>query len=430
MRSSTSWTVWLSSCILILSILGTSVVDSKKHKGVCRSAGKGKFKKTKKVMGYYPVYNFKIQSPKQVDYSLYTDVLFFVAEPQTNLTFSFGQNLTIPHAEKLAVEFVDLAKKHNVNPLLSIGGWTGSRHFSELSSTAERRTSFATTMVKYAKKLGFVGIDLDWEYPNGEGIGCNTHSPQDTVNFGLLLKEIRKLWPQAQLTAALGLNGLIGSNGSPADATETAGIAENLDFVNLMAYDVFGAWAPTTGPLAPLYATCAPAGFGQSVETGVEIMVKQGFKVQQIILGLPAYAKRLELVSPELTPMTVNGTKTLLYQKHTDVTPPGGIADDKPGLDVCGNEQKWGGSFLTTELISNGWLSKDQKTGMNGYKRHFDKCSGTPFLTNGKYFITYEDHFTSVSKAKWAQEKHLAGVFFFDTTGPTKSTVSAAARAL
>ncbi|KAI9627967.1 hypothetical protein KEM48_011905 [Puccinia striiformis f. sp. tritici PST-130] len=159
-------------------------------------------------------------------------------------------------------------------------------------------------------------------------------------------------------------------------------------------------------------------------------MVKQGFKVQQIILGLPAYAKRLELVSPELTPMTVNGTKTLLYQKHTDVTPPGGIADDKPGLDVCGNEQKWGGSFLTTELISNGWLSKDQKTGMNGYKRHFDKCSGTPFLTNGKYFITYEDHFTSVSKAKWAQEKHLAGVFFFDTTGPTKSTVSAAARAL
>ncbi|KAI9627968.1 hypothetical protein KEM48_011906 [Puccinia striiformis f. sp. tritici PST-130] len=172
-------------------------------------------------MGYYPVYNFKIQSPKQVDYSLYTDVLFFVAEPQTNLTFICRSS-----------------QKAQCKPPLSIGGWTGSRHFSELSSTAERRTSFATTMVKYAKKLGFVGIDLDWEYPNGEGIGCNTHSPQDTVNFGLLLKEIRKLWPQAQLTAALGLNGLIGSNGSPADATETAGIAENLDFVNLMAYDV------------------------------------------------------------------------------------------------------------------------------------------------------------------------------------------------
>ncbi|POW06076.1 hypothetical protein PSHT_10503 [Puccinia striiformis] len=384
MRSSTSWTVWLSSCILILSILGTSVVDSKKHKGVCRSAGKGKFKKTKKVMGYYPVYNFKIQSPKQVDYSLTRMYSSSWLSPKPTLP-SVSAKTSHPHAEKLAVEFVDLAKKHNVNPLLSIGGWTGSRHFSELSSTAERRHLFARRWLSMPKSLVLLELILIGNIP--------TVKELDVIPLATRHGELRST-SQAQLTAALGLNGLIGSNGSPADATETAGIAENLDFVNLMAYDVF-------------------------VETGVEIMVKQGFKVQQIILGLPAYAKRLELVSPELTPMTVNGTKTPVV-----------FADDKPGLDVCGNEQKWGGSFLTTELISNGWLSKDQKTGMNGYKRHFDKCSGTPFLTNGKYFITYEDHFTSVSKAKWAQEKHLAGVFFFDTTGPTKSTVSAAARAL
>jgi chitinase len=199
----------------------------------------------------------------------------------------------------------------------------------------------------------------------------------------------------------------------------------------------------------------------QSIETGLEVMIKQGFKAQQVVLGLPAYAKRLELVSPELKPMTVNGHETLIYQKHTEVTPvshsftnpfqptclwyhsvslqPGGIADDKPGVDVCGKEQKWGGSFLTTELISNGWLSKDQKTGLNGYKRYFDECSGTvcsyplthdcplspdqrlmplsfhrpqqPFLTNGKYFITYEDQVTSVTKAKWADKQQLAGIF-------------------
>ncbi|KAA1070828.1 hypothetical protein PGT21_025277 [Puccinia graminis f. sp. tritici] len=428
MRSTVSWTVWLSSCILLLSFLGTNSVDSKKHKGGCASVGK--FKRTKKVMGYYPVYNFKIQSPKQVDYSLYTDVLFFVAVPETNNTFSYGDKLTPKQGEELAVEFVGLAKQHNVNPLLSYGGWTGSRHFSELSSTPARRKAFAKNLVQYAKKLGFVGLDLDWEYPNGEGIGCNTRSPEDTVNFGLLLKEIRHLWPQAQITAAIGLSGLNGADGSPASASETAEIARNLDFVNLMAYDVFGSWAPTTGPLAPVHGTCAPAGMTQSIETGLEVMIKQGFKAQQVVLGLPAYAKRLELVSPELKPTTVNGHETLIYQKHTEVTPPGGIADDKPGLDVCGKEQKWGGSFLTTELISNGWLSKDQKTGLNGYKRYFDECSGTPFLTNGKYFITYEDQVTSVTKAKWADKQQLAGIFFFDTTGPTKSTVSAAARAL
>jgi hypothetical protein len=54
----------------------------------------------------------------------------------------------------------------------------------------------------------------------------------------------------------------------------------------------------------------------------------------------------------------------------------GGKFDDKPGTDICGNAQNWGGSFLVTELISNGWLSKDQKKGINGYTRYYDSCSG------------------------------------------------------
>jgi hypothetical protein len=60
-----SWTVWLPACIL-LALLGTNFVDSKQPKDGYASAAK--FKRTKKVMGYYPVYNFDIQSPKQVDY--------------------------------------------------------------------------------------------------------------------------------------------------------------------------------------------------------------------------------------------------------------------------------------------------------------------------------------------------------------------------
>ncbi|OAV88271.1 hypothetical protein PTTG_08453 [Puccinia triticina 1-1 BBBD Race 1] len=428
MRSATSLIVWLSPCILVLSLFGTNFVDCQKDKDTYASVGK--FKRTKKVMGYYPVYNSEIQSPKQVDYSLYTDLLFFVAVPETNHTFSYGGLLTPKRAEELAVEFVHLAKKNSVNPLISYGGWDGSRYFSQLSSTAARRTAFAKSMVQYAKKLGFVGLDLDWEAPAGAGIGCNSYSPQDIVNFGLLIKEIRRIWPQGQLTAAIGLSGLVGSDGKPASSSETSEITRNLDFVNLMAYDVFGSWANTTGPLAPIHNTCAPDPFKQSIESGFEVMIKQGFKAKQVILGLPAYAIRVQLVSPKLTPTTVNGHTTFIYQNNTGVTPPGGISDDKPGKDVCGKEQLWGGSFLTTELISKGWLSKDQKTGLNGYKRHFDECSGTPFLTNGKYFITYEDQKTSVTKAKWAQAHHLAGVFFFDTTGPTKSTVSAVARVL
>ena len=382
------------------------------------------------VKGYYPSYNSDGQPVSKIDWTAYTDVLYFMVIPQPDFTLSYDPKLTKAQGDKLVTEFVAAARKYKVNPLFSTGGWTGSRHFSNLTSTDAARKRFAQLLVQFGKKHGFVGIEMDWEYPNGEGIGCNSRNPADVVNFGLLVKEIRALWPQASLTAAFGIGGLIGRAGTPATAMETALLVQNLNYINLMAYDVYGAWAPTTGPLAPIRATCAPAAFGQSVETGVQIALKQGFKASQVILGIPGYAKRLELVSPKLVVQNVKGHLTEYYQNHTSVTPPGGQFDDKPGKDICGNAQKWGGSFLVNELVSNGWLTKDQKHGAGGYTRYYDLCSGQPFLTNGKYFITYDDQFSTVDKAKFAKQNALGGIYFFDTQGPAPETVRAARQAL
>ncbi|WAQ91668.1 hypothetical protein PtA15_15A58 [Puccinia triticina] len=302
------------------------------------------------VKGYYPSYNSDGQPVSKIDWTAYTDVLYFMVIPQPDFTLSYDPKLTKAQGDKLVTEFVAAARKH----------------FSNLTSTDAARKRFAQLLVQFGKKHGFVGIEMDWEYPNG----------------------------------------------------------------NLMAYDVYGAWAPTTGPLAPIRATCAPAAFGQSVETGVQIALKQGFKASQVILGIPGYAKRLELVSPKLVVQNVKGHLTEYYQNHTSVTPPGGQFDDKPGKDICGNAQKWGGSFLVNELVSNGWLTKDQKHGAGGYTRYYDLCSGQPFLTNGKYFITYDDQFSTVDKAKFAKQNALGGIYFFDTQGPAPETVRAARQAL
>ncbi|PLW24120.1 hypothetical protein PCASD_06702 [Puccinia coronata f. sp. avenae] len=386
--------------------------------------------KSPQVKGYYPSYNYEAQSPSSIDWSAYTDVLYFMVIPQANYTLSYDPKLTWAQGEKLVAEFVAEARKHNVNPLFSTGGWTGSQHFSTLTRTEESRKKFAKVLVDFGKKHGFGGIEMDWEYANGQGIGCNSKDPADVVNFGRLVQEIRTLWPQASLTAALSINGFIGATGGPATQEEVSLLQQHLTYVNLMAYDVYGAWAPTTGPLAPIYATCAPPAFAQSVETGFQIAQKQGFKPSQVVLGIPGYAKRLELTSKQLVAQTVNGKPTYYYQNHTSVTPAGGKFDDKPGTDICGNAQNWGGSFLVTELISNGWLSKDQKKGINGYTRYYDSCSGQPFLTNGKYFITYDDEFSTVDKAKYAKKQQLGGIYFFDTMGPAASTVRAAGKAL
>ncbi|PLW37839.1 hypothetical protein PCASD_05727 [Puccinia coronata f. sp. avenae] len=178
-----------------------------------------------------------------------------------------------------------------------------------------------------------------------------------------------------------------------------------------MAYDIYAPWAPTTGPIAPQNSTCSPSDYAQSVETGVQITLKQGFKPSQIILGVPTYAYCLELTSPDLVPRTVNAQTSYFYQNHTTAIPPGGKFDGKPGLDTCGNSSTWDGTSLVTELISNGWLSPDQKRGLNSYRKYWDGCSGEPFLSNGKYFIAYDNVNSTISKALYAKEKKLGGIY-------------------
>ncbi|PLW37846.1 hypothetical protein PCASD_05728 [Puccinia coronata f. sp. avenae] len=359
------------------------------------------------VKGYYPSYNHEAQSPSSIDWSAYTDVLFFVMIPQENFTLAYDPALTWAQGEQLVAEFVAEARKHNVSPIFSTGGWGGSQKFSILTRTDSSRKRFARLLVDFGKRHGFCGIELDWEFPNGDGVGCNTKDPADVVNFGKLLKELRALWPEVSLTAALSVDGLIGADGNPATTTESALLNQYLDYVNLMAYGIYGPWAPTTGPVAPLHATCAPPDFAKSVESGVQMTLKQGFKPSQIILGIPAYAYRQELASPKLAPRTVNGQTSYYYQNHTTAIPPGGKYDDEPGLDAC-----------------------DQKKGLNGYQIYRDACSGESFLTNGTYFISYDDEESTVSKAVFAKQNNLGGIFFFDTTGAPSSTILAAGKYL
>lgn len=59
--------------------------------------------------------------------------------------------------------------------------------------------------------------------------------------------------------------------------------------------------------------------------------------------------------------------------------------------------ESWGGSFLVTELISNGWLSPDQKTGLNGYKYYLDACSGEVSIKLFFFLIASQPDYRSTS---------------------------------
>ncbi|KAA1096111.1 hypothetical protein PGT21_004428 [Puccinia graminis f. sp. tritici] len=382
----------------------------------------------RKLAGYYPVYNAEGQPLSELRYDLYDEIIFFVATTTENFTlgtYPLNQN----EWDSLAFDFVKSCKNHSVTPTYAVGGWGGSRYFSALTATSENRTAFADSTISFAKKYGFEGIDFDWEYASIQGIGCNTVNDADVQNQQLLFKEVKSKWPEGKLSTAQSIAGIRDANYGKLPASDVSLMAQVVDEVRIMAYDVHGSFTKTTGPNAPIRATCADPENQLSVETAIEIYLKQGFKPEQLSLGIPGYAKSWTLAKPELTPRIVGNYTSYYYQNYTGI-PAGGRYDDQPGLDVCGQKTGYGGSWLVNELVTAGFLNEDENSGGKGYTRYYDECSGEPFLASETTLITYDDTASTVAKVEYANSKNLGGVFFFDTMGPRDKTVKAARTAL
>ena len=86
--------------------------------------------------------------------------------------------------------------------LISLGGWTLSKWFSDAALTAESRHTLVASCIDLFIKGNlpngpgtgagvFDGIDLDWEWPGSEGNPGNIIRPEDKQNFTALVAEFR-----------------------------------------------------------------------------------------------------------------------------------------------------------------------------------------------------------------------------------------------
>ena len=151
----------------------------------------------------------------------------------THINYAFGHvsdsfdGVRIDNEARLK-QIVSLKKKNpNLKVLLSIGGW-GSGRFSEMAASESYRTAFANDCQKAVRKYNLDGIDIDWEYPTQSGAGISS-SPDDTRNFTLLMRDLRKALGDKLLTCAT-----IAS----AEHINFHSCIEYLDMVNVMSYDM------------------------------------------------------------------------------------------------------------------------------------------------------------------------------------------------
>lgn len=203
------------------------------------------------------------------------------------------------------------AKHPNLKVLISLGGWTWSKNFSDVALSDASRKKFVSSCVDLyirgnlpsADGAGgpgtgvgvFDGIDIDWEYPASEGNTGNVVRPEDTRNFTLLLEEFRRQLDATGsgklLTAAL--------PGAPSKIAklEVPNISRTLDLMNVMTYDFRGGWA-TTGPTnfhSNLYTDPASPGGAEektwSGDLSIRTFLQAGAPANKLILGIPYYGR-------------------------------------------------------------------------------------------------------------------------------------------
>ncbi|KAM0786063.1 hypothetical protein ACM66B_006874 [Microbotryomycetes sp. NB124-2] len=364
------------------------------------------------IAQYYPAYSS--QRPSQVPFNYMNVAYYFVT-----VTTNDGSIFAIPSDQSVSAmqDFVSRARANGVRPVVSIGGWTGSRYFSSLTNTLAKRKAFAAKVQQFLARYNFDGVDWDWEYPNSQGIGCNQISGWDASQFIQLLKETRAAIGTSKLqTAAMSVNGLIGINGQALESFAT--FAPDLDYVNLMTYDIAGPWdKEKTGPTSPL-RTC---GSDTSVEQAVNLFLSRGFPASKLLVGIPSYGVSWTTTSSTLSTRTFGSYSSKVYQKWTGVVPKGQPGDSNaPYTDQCGNRSSgYNGQWTYKTLISSGLLSSDGAKGLQGYVRYWDDCAQTPFLWNSakRHMINYDDARSTGAKAAFAKSKGLGGVFIFDTQG-------------
>ena len=196
-----------------------------------------------------------------------------------------------------------LQKYPRVRVLLSVGGWTDSGCFSEMSLTKESRASFIRSCLEVLDRYAFLsGLDLDWEYPGVErrpGGGNGAGNPvrgDDRANYTLLLKELREALDAHFGPGAKALTVCAGASVSGALCKQDyAALHPFVDRVNLMTYDLAGAWDPFTGHQAALFGTV-------SADTAVQYLRSLGVPPEKIAIGSPWYSRSWRLDAPAENP--------------------------------------------------------------------------------------------------------------------------------
>lgn len=356
--------------------------------------------------------------PKNIDPTILTDLYFAFAifgyqdksiNPQNpHLTGDYTVQPVEWNDQTLLYPQIMSLKEINPNlrVLLSIGGWGFNdpqdpigmntyKLFSQMASQQQSRAQFIQSAVKYAKQYTFDGIDLDWEYPGDLTRGG---SEADFANFILLLSELKTACEACNPPLLLSIaSPAIIPSGVPSQYQTNpdlyfqwiADCAENVDRLNVMAYDYHGGFdiPMITGVNAPLMQDTSTLST-YCVKTTLANYLENGVPPSKIVLGMPGYGHSYGGVS-DLSPNNCSpGLRfTSLGNAGPSTATPGMLAY----YEIA--------DMITLEELTFGIDPKTQ--------------TALAYNSQTQQWVSFDTPETIASKAEYAKSLNLAGVMFW-----------------
>ncbi|KAG9067495.1 hypothetical protein KI688_012278 [Linnemannia hyalina] len=263
--------------------------------------------RAERVVGYYGKTaggagcpNYPPFEPSDLPVDLYTHLNFAFALIDNSGLIASQEAKEIPSYQLVN----DLKKKKpSLRTAVTVGGWDmNMAHYSTMVSTSENRQKFIRSAMAFVRRYGFDGLDFDWEYPGDPKRGGH---PQDPENFVQFLKEMREAADAEVLEN--GQERLILSIALPGgpfhgDNFLIPKLAPNVDWFNIMAYNLHGQWESQVFCAAPLNDPASDTEYnGYSLIHAIQSMAPSTVNPQKFNLGLSLSGVTFTLKDPSLT---------------------------------------------------------------------------------------------------------------------------------